>query len=82
MFQFQNGQLKCEELVLRQLAEDIKAKFNDFATPFYVYSQKQIQGNINAYKKASLFIHLHIMFCVSFVLLNFVFMCAHNKLQF
>ena len=77
MFQFQNGQLKCEELVLRQLAEDIKAKFNDFATPCYVYSQKQIKGNINGYKKASFPIHLCIMVCA----LKFVFMFSHNKLQ-
>ena len=73
MFEFEKGKLKCEELVLRQLTEEIKAKYNDFTTPFYVYSQKQIELNINRYKKVSLFNYL------SFVLSNFAFVCAAKR---
>ena len=73
MFQFEKGNLKCEELVLRQLTEEINAKFNDFTTPFYVYSQKQIELNIDRYKKASLFNY------ISFVLSNFAFVCVQNE---
>lgn len=73
MFEFEKGKLKCEELVLRQLTEEIKAKYNDFTTPFYVYSQKQIELNINRYKKVSLFNYL------SFVLSNFACVCAAKR---
>ena len=74
MFEFEKGKLKCEELVLRQLTEEIKAKYNDFTTPFYIYSQKQIELNINRYKKVSLFNYLS-----SFVLSNFAFVCAAKR---
>ena len=66
MFQFEKGKLKCEELVMRQLTEEIKAKFNDFTTPFYVYSQKQIELNINRYKKVSLFNYIFIICFIKF----------------
>ena len=53
MFRFDSKKLKCEELEVKNLAKTLKEKFKDFSTPFYVYSQKQLEINVNLYKEVS-----------------------------
>jgi len=44
-FYYKNGELFCENISIKELAENI-------GTPFYVYSKKAILDKINEYKKA------------------------------
>ena len=49
MFHFREGQLHCEEILLNDLMKELNRKYEENASPFYVYSQGQIVNNVASY---------------------------------